>query len=119
MSKTPIDYGIQQTAGESYLYFGVEKGVISGSKRFGGYFFPKKSFLNLQINVDGLPLFKSSRLQIWPVLGQITGVLPLYLSCVVQKTLALFPLKEILAAPPVAMDSVLLNMIRFYSNAGG
>ena len=70
--ETPFDYEMQQTDGGSYLYFRVEKGIISAFKRFSGCFPTGKFFLNLQINVDGMPLFKSSLLQLWPILGQIT-----------------------------------------------
>ena len=42
--KTSSNYEIQQIAGGSYLYFGIEKGIISALKRFSGCFPPDKSF---------------------------------------------------------------------------
>ena len=69
--KTPRNYSVQNVAGGDYYYCGIEAGIISALKRCGKHFLPDFSFLNLQINVDGLPLFKSSRMQLWPILGQV------------------------------------------------
>lgn len=32
-----------------------------------------RMYLKLQINIDGLPLFKSSRVQFWPIIGMLQG----------------------------------------------
>ena len=47
-----------------------KKGILSLLKQFGDSF-PLAPILSLRINVDGLLLFKSSRLQLWPILGLI------------------------------------------------
>ena len=36
---------------------------------------PIPSILDLKINIDGLPLFRSSRINLWPILVQVTGFL--------------------------------------------
>lgn len=69
--KTPLTYEIQQAAGGNYFYCGIEKGIVSALKHFGKHFLSNNSCLNLQINIDGLPLFKSSQLQLWPILGLV------------------------------------------------
>jgi hypothetical protein len=37
-------------------------------------FLPHDFCFNLQINIDGLPLFKSTRHQFWPILGSIRNI---------------------------------------------
>ena len=54
-----------------YVYFGLEKEL----KRCLETEFPKKTavppVISLLFNVDGLPLFKSSDKQFWPILGKV------------------------------------------------
>ena len=64
--------GIKTIRGGSYYHFGVAYGIMSkfasDPKLRGG-----NNKLFLQINVDGLPLFKSSNTQFWPILGLLQG----------------------------------------------
>lgn len=48
-----------------FVYFGLTEEIIK---------YPDIKEFVLQINVDGLPLFHSSRLQLWPILGNFVGV---------------------------------------------
>lgn len=53
--------------GGEYYHFGIVQGVLSRLKCLSLLAVP--STLVLQFNIDGLPLFKSSKLQFWPILG--------------------------------------------------
>ena len=68
--KTPSNYSVEHVAGGDYFYYGIKKGILSLLKQFSDSF-PLAPILNLRINVDGLLLFKSSKLQLWPILGLI------------------------------------------------
>lgn len=67
--KTPRSINIENVAGGQYWYNGIEKNIRL-------IFSNVQSNLNLQlnINVDGIPLMKSSATQFWPILGKIHGV---------------------------------------------
>ena len=69
--KTNINYEVQQIAGGSYFHFGVAKGVKSQLGLFEHQTFLGCENILLQINIDGLPLFKNSGTQFWPLLGRI------------------------------------------------
>ncbi|KAL2096819.1 hypothetical protein ACEWY4_007310 [Coilia grayii] len=65
---TPTGTEVQLKAGGQMHYFGVANGVL---ERLRDNATLKTPSLHLQINADGLPLFKSSSLQFWPILGLI------------------------------------------------
>lgn len=67
--KTAKVYDIHEIAGGSYYHFGISenlRSLISHSPE------PLESIevISLQLNIDGLPLFKSSNTQFWPILGR-------------------------------------------------
>lgn len=64
---TPTAYNMVDVAGGKYFHFGVSTGVIS--KLRSNTELAEHEHLTLQINIDGLPLFKSSNDQFWPILG--------------------------------------------------
>ena len=68
LMKTARAIQIEQKAGGSFYHFGLLTGIKILIDRLHDRF-PQKSALNLQLNVDGLPLYKSSLMQFWPVLG--------------------------------------------------
>ncbi|CAM1154331.1 Uncharacterised protein r2_g4277 [Pycnogonum litorale] len=59
-------------AGGDFYYFGLLNSIKLYSLHLTSVF-PSGCTLQLQINVDGLPIFKSSTLQIWPILGMLTN----------------------------------------------
>ena len=48
-----------------YVYFGLKKSIMNNLVNGN----VKTNVISLSINIDGLPLFKSSRMQFWPILG--------------------------------------------------
>lgn len=68
--KTPRKVVVEEKAGGTYYHFGLEKGIIS---RLSKTYLEGVSVIYVLINMDGLPLFKSSRLEFWPILGQLRG----------------------------------------------
>ena len=56
-----VDYN--QKCGGSYLYLGIKNGIINVMESF------QQQEVLLDVNIDGLPLSKSSKLQPWPILG--------------------------------------------------
>ena len=68
--KTPTNISLQSLSGGDYFYCGIKKTICSLLSSLN-----KKPLnlstphLNLQVNVDGLPIFKSNKMQLWPILG--------------------------------------------------
>ena len=61
---------VVEKAGGQYHNFGV----LNAIKRILGVNkdqLEQNMVVNLQVNIDGLPLFKSSRTQLWPILGHV------------------------------------------------
>lgn len=71
--KTPRHVATQIKCGGQYIYFGIETGVIQilSSKYFSE---AKLTAIDLIVNVDGLPLFKSTSHQFWPILGRFSNL---------------------------------------------
>lgn len=57
----------------TYHYFGILNSVVKGCEKIWAYV-PNKHTFQLQLNIDGLPLFHSSPLQLWPILGCLQGL---------------------------------------------
>lgn len=57
----------------SYVHYGVKDALTD----FFSNFCYESNSLSLNFNVDGLPLFKSSREQTWPILFNINGTKPI------------------------------------------
>lgn len=66
--KTPRNVQIDRTAGGHYWHYGIRENLIR--------VFPKLNeniSIDLNINFDGLPLFKGSAIGFWPILANIKG----------------------------------------------
>lgn len=70
--KTKTEYKIQQKCGGLYYYRGILTAMHNTISQLIGKIADGFTF-RLQINIDGLPLFKSSNLQLWPILGLFLG----------------------------------------------
>lgn len=70
---TPRHHEIKQVAGGSFYYFGVEFSLFKILSHLDTAAFSSgEPYISLQINIDGLPLFKSSNCQFWPILGRVS-----------------------------------------------
>ncbi|KAJ8041077.1 hypothetical protein HOLleu_11790 [Holothuria leucospilota] len=65
---TKVKYVTSSLSGGSYYHFGIKNGILKTLTKLD---FDMCTSLELQVNVDGLPLFKSSNDQFWPILGLI------------------------------------------------
>lgn len=68
--KTLRKYDIENIAGGSYYHFGISDNVNNLLNLFQQSI-ENTEEVSLQINIDGLPLFKSSSKQFWPILGRL------------------------------------------------
>lgn len=74
--KTPRQCNVKEISGGSYYHFGVEKSLVRILSTTENMDTLKDStFISLQVNIDGLPLFKSSNIQFWPILARINNPL--------------------------------------------
>jgi hypothetical protein len=68
--KTATQYSINPVGGGEYCHIGLSKGI---SALLGRY--PHTvDRIELQINVDGIPLFKSSNTALWPILCLVSNI---------------------------------------------
>jgi hypothetical protein len=67
--ETPRDVPVLTKCGGQYIYFGIEQGIIKNLSKYQKNAQHLNS-IELVINIDGLPLFKSSSQQFWPILCQ-------------------------------------------------
>ena len=66
---TPTKYPINNlVSGGEMCYFGIGSGIKSLAENGSLLHLGPTDTIELQFNVDGLPLFKSSNLQLWPIL---------------------------------------------------
>lgn len=65
---------MEHICGGTYFHFGLEKGIASRlSKLVSRKVLFSSSLLEILINADGLPLFKSTRQEFWVILALIKG----------------------------------------------
>lgn len=59
---------LRDTAGGQYYHFGLKSSLLQHDLTSF-----HESCLSVQINIDGLPVFKSSNIQFWPILGMVVN----------------------------------------------
>jgi hypothetical protein len=64
---TPRVVNVVNKCNGDYIFFGLEQGIINVIEQSG----LKIDCINVDINVDGLPLHKSSNVQFWPILCRV------------------------------------------------
>ena len=57
-----------------YIYFGIQEAMQCGLAVFD----PENSHLELDINADGLKLYKTGEITFWPILGRFSEDLPVF-----------------------------------------
>ena len=67
---TQTSYDISSIGGGNYHHFGVKNSVLTQLQNADIVLFHVTETY-IQLNIDGLPLFKSSPLQFWPILGRL------------------------------------------------
>lgn len=56
-----------------YVHYGLLKALTSIGNRFP-HAFDHRNVIHLDLNIDGLPISKSSKSQLWPILGRISDL---------------------------------------------
>lgn len=70
LQKTPIHVEINEIAGGKLWYNGLSNCLM---KIFSTL--PRDISISLNFNIDGLPLFNSSKISFWPILASVEGTL--------------------------------------------
>lgn len=65
---TPQMVQVIEKCGGKYYYFGIETGIIRILAQ-NVSFAESNDSVDLTVNIDGIPLFKSSNVQMWPILA--------------------------------------------------
>ena len=72
--KTPRNYSIKAKCGGSYIYLGLQRGITRTLMKC--FHVLKDQNIDLIVNIDGLPIFKSTGAQLWPILSHFGGNQP-------------------------------------------
>ena len=72
--KTQTNVVLKSVAGGEYYHFGISAGIVSCLESHPSDVDTLSHHVKLQLNIDGLPLFKSSNTQLWPILGMVEGL---------------------------------------------
>lgn len=65
--KPPRHVTVDQKSGGDYAYFGLEKLIHASLSKLPVNCKQNLKIIELHVNIDGLPLFKSSALSLWPI----------------------------------------------------
>ena len=68
---------LRQWANIYYFHFGLATMISSTLKKYSSDDVQSLDRIIISLNIDGLPLFKSSNTSVWPVLGAITNLKPM------------------------------------------
>ncbi|CAH0558902.1 unnamed protein product [Brassicogethes aeneus] len=66
--RTPLDFNSKELETGQYSHFGLQKGLYMFLESNINF---KDSTISISFNIDGLPLFNSSNVQVWPILALI------------------------------------------------
>ncbi|XP_065669023.1 uncharacterized protein LOC100201683 isoform X2 [Hydra vulgaris] len=69
--KTPSNIPLKNKCGGDYIYYGLETNILKHLSKF-----PKLAKIELVVNVDGIPLFKSTSVALWPILCSFSSIQP-------------------------------------------
>ena len=72
---TPQVVTLGEKCGGRYYYFGIKFNILQILKQ-NPVFIESNDNILLKINIDGVPLFKSTNTQMWPIMGHFGGLEP-------------------------------------------
>ena len=81
--RTPKTVNVTTKCGGEYIYLGIEQGILNVLSR-NQHFHQTCDSIHLNVNVDGLPIFKSSTL--WPILCSFEHFSPFIVCLFLGKT---------------------------------
>ncbi|CAI6343825.1 unnamed protein product [Macrosiphum euphorbiae] len=73
LMKTPTTHVISNIGQGSYIHLGLENMILPILKKFNALIYTPNKILKIGINLDGLPLSRSSKSQLWPILIEFTN----------------------------------------------
>lgn len=73
--KTPRQIQTEDKCGGQYVYFGIECSVVKIIAQKSKFLESSKS-VDLLVNIDGVPLFKSSNAEFWPIICRFSDFEP-------------------------------------------
>ncbi|CAB4020480.1 Hypothetical predicted protein, partial [Paramuricea clavata] len=76
LTKTARHVPLTQKSGMDYVYFPVKEELMKQFLRYPKTMTDNVTILEISLNIDGLPLFKSSSKTLWPILCGIMNVEP-------------------------------------------
>lgn len=71
--KTPRTVAHIEKCGGQFIYLGIKNGITRCLEHLDDF---NSNHIELQINADGVPLYKSTGIQVWPILGLFEGSYP-------------------------------------------
>lgn len=69
--QTPVNVNMKILINGSYIHIGIKQGL---ARRMESGIKPNFLQLGIDINIDGLPVSKSSSIDVWPILGRCVGL---------------------------------------------
>jgi hypothetical protein len=82
LMKTPRNTTVVERSGGQYVYMGIEKSLAPRLSTLSDRNLQNITALEVKVNIDGLPLFKSSHLSVWPILCSVSGDVQITPFCV-------------------------------------
>ena len=73
---------VVEVCGGEYVYMGLRKAIIRHVEKIDN----TQEKLSVLVNVDGIPMFDSSGIQLWPILGSINDYKPFSIALWIGKT---------------------------------
>lgn len=74
--RTPRVVKTERRSGMDFIHLGLESGLLETLRNYPKEVCQSIKTLNVAINIDGIPLFKSSKKSLWPVLCMVTNLKP-------------------------------------------
>lgn len=65
------NFDVRKISGGEFVYFGILRGIMQLE---ADVIKACTDTIELQVNIDGVPLFRSSNAQLWPILGRVVGL---------------------------------------------